>query len=221
MVDVLSEILSNAVGIAISPLPIIAAIVILFTPAARVNGPTFLVGWALGIALVAGLFAVLGPLADSDDPSNVTGIVKLAVGALFLFLAWRQWSGRPRDGEEPTPPKLLTSLEGCTPVAALGIGLALSVINPKNLGLAGSAGATIGAAELGTGDTVLAVVFLVVVGASTVAIPVVAHLAAADKVAPVLRAAQTWLTANNTTVMLVLFLVLGSKLLGEGLQILV
>ena len=41
----ISEVLPFAIGIAISPIPIIAIILILFSDRARVNGPTFLAGW--------------------------------------------------------------------------------------------------------------------------------------------------------------------------------
>jgi len=41
-----SAILTFAVGVAISPVPIIAVILMLFSQRARVNGPMFLVGWA-------------------------------------------------------------------------------------------------------------------------------------------------------------------------------
>lgn len=221
VVEVLSDVMSNAVGIAISPIPIIATIVILFTPAARSNGPAFLVGWALGIAVTVGLFAVVGPLANDDDPGTVAGVVKLAFGALFLALAWRQWNGRPREGDEPKTPAMLAALDGCTAPKALGIGFAISVINPKNLGLSGAAGSTIGAADLSTGSAVVAVLAVVLIGALTVAIPVVAHLVAADRVAPLLRSAQAWLTTHNLAIMLVLFLVLGTRLLSDGLRILI
>ena len=37
----ISEVLTWAVGVAISPVPIIAVILMLFSPRARVNGPPF------------------------------------------------------------------------------------------------------------------------------------------------------------------------------------
>jgi hypothetical protein len=40
----ISEVLTFAIGFAISPVPIIAVILMLFSQQARVNGPTFLAG---------------------------------------------------------------------------------------------------------------------------------------------------------------------------------
>ena len=60
----ISEVLPFAIGIAISPVPIIAVILILFSTRARVNGPAFLLGWVVGIAGVA-----LEPRAWGRGPS--------------------------------------------------------------------------------------------------------------------------------------------------------
>jgi hypothetical protein len=38
-----------AIGIAISPIPIIAVVLMLTTPRAKTNGPAFLLGWLLGL----------------------------------------------------------------------------------------------------------------------------------------------------------------------------
>ena len=51
MADVAGEILVFAVGIAISPIPIIAVILMLFSARARINGPAFLLGWVAGITV--------------------------------------------------------------------------------------------------------------------------------------------------------------------------
>ncbi len=41
----ISAVLTFAIGVAISPVPIIAVILVLFSRGARVNGPAFLAGW--------------------------------------------------------------------------------------------------------------------------------------------------------------------------------
>jgi hypothetical protein len=44
-----------AVGIALSPLPIVAVVLMLVTERGRVNGPAFILGWWLGPAVVGGI----------------------------------------------------------------------------------------------------------------------------------------------------------------------
>ncbi len=51
MVPVIGEILPLALGVAISPIPIIAAILMLLSPKARVTSVGFLLGWVLGIVV--------------------------------------------------------------------------------------------------------------------------------------------------------------------------
>ena len=51
----ISEVLVYAVGVAISLLSIIAVTLMLFSKRARVNGPVFLLGWLLALAVVSGL----------------------------------------------------------------------------------------------------------------------------------------------------------------------
>ncbi len=51
MAPVIGEILPLALGIAISPIPIIAAILMLLSPKARVTSIGFLLGWVVGITV--------------------------------------------------------------------------------------------------------------------------------------------------------------------------
>ena len=52
MHEAIGQVLSFAVGVAISPLPIVAVVLMLATPRARVNGPAFVLGWIVGLSLV-------------------------------------------------------------------------------------------------------------------------------------------------------------------------
>lgn len=214
---VIGDVLSNAVGVAISPLPIVAVILILFSPAARVNGFAFMVGWIAGVVTVVGLFCALGPVAGGDDPGWLIGTLQLLFGALFLFLAWKQWQGRPRAGEEPQLPGMFAAVDSFTPVRALIMGFLLGSVNPKNLSLSATAGGTIGAAELGGGSLIVVLAVFVAIASTTVALPVFATIVAPGRTKPLLDHAKGWLIANNSTVMMVLFLVLGTKMIGDGL----
>ena len=51
----------------------------------------------------------------------------------------------------------------------------------------------------------------------SVAAPVVYYLLAGESAAKTLDGWKAWLLENNTTVMFVLFLVLGAKMVGNGL----
>ena len=213
----IGDILGNAVGVAISPVPIIAVILMLFSPAAARNAPAFLAGWVLALGLVTALVVGLGGLGGDEGGGTAGGIVKVAVGVLFLLLALRQWRSRPEPGATPAPPAWMASIDSFSAVKAFGFGAVFAGANPKNLGLTLAAGTTIAASGVTTGQQVVVGSVYVVLASLTVAAPVVAYLVARDRVSPALDLAKVWLVANNATVMVVLFLVLGAKVLGDGL----
>ena len=79
MGEAIGQSLSLAVGVALSPVPIIAVILMLVTPRARSNGPAFIAGWLLGLALIGVIvLGVIGPSAHDDgEAASWVGWVKL------------------------------------------------------------------------------------------------------------------------------------------------
>src|SRR3954463_7705543 len=103
MGDAIGQVLSFALGVAISPVPIIAVVLMLATPRGRVNGPAFLGGWLVGLALVGTvvLLAASGGRATSaGEPATWVSWLKIGLGALLLLVGVKQWRGRPRAGTE-------------------------------------------------------------------------------------------------------------------------
>jgi len=221
MGEVVGQLLSPAVGVALSPLPIVGVILMLLSPKARVNGPAFVIGWLAGMALVIGLilvFADPSDLTDSDDaPSTTAGIIYLALGVLLLLLAAKQWKSRPREGAEPVMPKWMAGIDKVTPLVALGLGAFLSGLNPKNLIFDIAAGTTIASADLSNSEQIVAAAIFMIIASITVAGPVIWFLIAGDKAKGTLDSLRGWLVQNNAVIMSVLFLILGASMLGKAL----
>lgn len=217
---VIGEILPLALGVAISPIPIIAAILMLLSPKARVTSVGFLLGWVAGIVVAVTVFTVLSsvlPGGETDASNPVKGVIQLVLGALLLLLALRQWRARPKAGEEPALPKWMRAIDQVTFAKALGLGFLLSAVNPKNLLLAAAAGTDIGSAGIDTGSIVVAIAVFTLVAASTILIPVVGYLVAAEKLKAPLAALRGWLAKENAVIMAVLLLVIGVNLIGKGI----
>lgn len=105
MGDAIGETLGLAVGIAISPIPVAAVILMLFSGRARSNSVAFMIAWITGIALVTAIvIAIPGLEADDSAPSTTTGWIKLVLGILLLAVGVRQWGGRPGPDDEPDVP---------------------------------------------------------------------------------------------------------------------
>jgi hypothetical protein len=220
MGQTIGEIIPLAIGIAVSPIPIIAVILMLITPKARANGLAFLGGWLLGLAVVGTVALVVANtagVATSSGPSKAASAIKLVFGLLFCLLAWRQFGKRPRGGAEAPLPGWMKALDGFTAVRSLAVGALLSGVNPKNLMLNVSAAATIAQAGLSGAEQALVLVVLVALGSLGIIAPVAVYFAMGDRAAQVLDGWKEWLSADNAVVMAVLFLVFGAVLVGKGI----
>ena len=219
MSEVIGEILPLAVGIAISPIPIIAAILMLLSPRAKRTSVGFLIGWLAGIVVAVVLFTLLTSVIPQDNagPSPVAGVIKIILGALLLLLAIKQWRTRPAEGEQASMPKWMSAIDSMTAGKALGLGFLLSAVNPKNLLMAISAGVIVGSADLAIGQIAVVIIIFVLLAASTVLIPVIGYLIASARLAGPLDKLREWLVENNALIMAVLLLVIGVSVIGKGL----
>ena len=219
MTEVIGETLPLAVGIAISPIPIIAAILMLLSPHAKSTSVGFLTGWVAGIVVAIVLFTLISTVISQETggPSPVAGVIKIILGALLLFLAIKQWRARPATGEEAIMPKWMSAIDSMTAGKALGLGFLLSAVNPKNLLLAIAAGVIVGGAGLAVSQMTVVIIIFVLLAASTVLVPVVGYLIASARLAGPLDKFREWLVDNNAVIMAVLLLVIGVSMIGKGL----
>ncbi len=220
MGSAISSILPQAIGVAISPVPIIAVILMLFSQRARSNGLAFLVGWVLALAVVGSIVLVLanlGKVSTAGTPSTLAYVLKLLLGLLFLLLAIRQWRSRPKEGEEPQMPKWMATIDTITAGKAFGLAALLAGVNPKNLALTLAAALSIAQADLSGAAPWIVLVVFIILASLTVAGPVVYYLLAGQSAEKMLKIWKAWLMANNATVMFILLLVLGVALIGQGL----
>ena len=210
-----------AVGVLVSPMPIVAVVLMLVSRHARSNGLAFLLGWMVGIAVLGAIVVLLvggATSGDDDGPATWASILKIVLGLLLLLLAGKQWTGRPRDGAEPPTPGWMAAVDSFTAAKAFGLAVALGAVNPKNLLLVVAGATTIAQATTSTGERLGALAVFVVVASIGVATPVVVYLATGERAAHLLDELKTWMTQNNATIMAVLLLVLGSKMIGDGIS---
>jgi threonine/homoserine/homoserine lactone efflux protein len=170
MGQTIGEILPLAVGVAVSPIPIIAVILMLFSGRARANSLAFLVGWIVGIVAVCAFFVWLAgtqDLSSAGQPSTLSSWIKVALGVLLLLADLREWRGRPEPGADAKMPGWMQRIDSLKPGAALGLGFLLSAVNPKNLLLIVGAAVTIAQASLSTTDDAITIAVFTIIGAST------------------------------------------------------
>jgi threonine/homoserine/homoserine lactone efflux protein len=217
----IGDILPLAIGVAISPVPIIAIVLMLGTPRARATGPAFTLGWIAGLTLAGTIMLVIASgnaTTDTGKPETWVSLLKLVLGALFLLLAVKQWRSRPAAGEEAVMPKWMRKIDTFTAGKALAGGVVLSGLNPKNLALTIAAAAAIAQAGISSGEEAGAMAIFVAIGSLTILAPVVIYFALGSRAARILDGLKMWMAAHNAAIMAVLLLVLGFKLIGDAIS---
>ena len=120
MGQAIGDMLPSAVGVVSSPLPIVAVVLMLVTARGRVNGPVFVLGWWIGLAVVEAIvLSIAGRAGATDDgePATWVDVLLLVLGVLLPLVALRQWRGRPHGGEEAPTPKWMGALDHGRPHA--------------------------------------------------------------------------------------------------------
>jgi threonine/homoserine/homoserine lactone efflux protein len=217
----LGAILPEAIGVAISPIPIIAVVLLLSTPKGKGNAFGFLIGWLVGLAVVGTLVLLLADPAGAttdNGPATWLSWLVLGLGALLILLGIKKFVGRPRDGVEPPLPKWMAAIDQFSFGKSLGLGFVLSAVNPKNLILTLAAAASIATAALSTSDSFVVLCLFVLIGTITLAMPIAIYLLAGHRAADILMDLRLWLTMHNAAIMSVLFVVIGAKIAGDGIS---
>jgi threonine/homoserine/homoserine lactone efflux protein len=220
MAEAIGHVLSLGVGVALSPVPIIAVVLMLGTPRARANGPAFVLGWVAGLAVAGAVILLVSSGADASDggdPATWVGVLKIGLGLLLLLVAARTWQVRPRGGREGALPKWMQTIDTFTASKALGFGALLSGVNPKNLLLTVGAAAAIAQTGVPAGEQAVALAVFVVVGTLGPGIPVAIYFAMGERAERLLDNLKAWMGAHNAAIIAVLCLVIAAKLIGDGI----
>ena len=205
----------------LSPLPIIAVVLMLATRRGRVNGSAFLAGWIGGIAALGTivLLASSGASASNDGmPATWVSVVKIVLGVLLVLLAIKQWRGRPRDSAERELPAWMKTIDTFTPVKSAGMAVLLAAINPKNLLLVVGAAAAIAQTGSSAIDQAVALAVFIAIATIGVGAPVAIYLLMGERATRILGELHDWMARENATIMAVICLIIGAKLIGDAIS---
>jgi len=214
----IGEVLAFGVGVALSPLAIVALVVMLVARGGTRPAWAFAGTWVLSLTLVASLVLLLADGADasaSGAPATWVSIVKIVVGLLLVLFGVRRWGERV-SGDETEAPNWMRKLDDVKMAKAAGLA-ALFVVKPKNLLL--TIGAGIAVAQLGASPAaqVVGVAAFVALGTVGLAIPLAIQLLMPHRGRDLLIRLRDWMVRENATIIAVLCLVIAAKLLGDAL----
>lgn len=222
MGEVLGDVLGLAAGVAVSPLPIIAIIIVLATPRGRVNGLVFATGWVVGLSALGAVMLVIGGQGSGGShgqPADWVGALKIALGVALVLLAARLWRHRPADATQAQLPQWMAAIDRFTPVKIFLLALLLSAGNLKNAPLTIAAAASISSSGLPVGEQIAALAIFVVVASLGLLTPLGVFLVMGERAKNMLGNWKEWAARHNIAVMAVLFFVFGLKLLGDGIDV--
>lgn len=221
MGELIAGLIPLAVAVALSPIPVMAAMLMLLSRRADDASVGFLVGWIAGVGGVSCLFAFFesrtGSQADAGASPTLNGWLLLGLGVGVVFAGALQWQRRPRSPAETRLPRWLAAVDSLSWMRAAALGLALVAVNPKNLLLCAAAGTELGKASRGYAYQAVGILFFTVLGTATVSVPVVSYLVARDRMRGGLDAARRWLELNGAPVSSVVLLAIGLVLFMRGI----
>jgi hypothetical protein len=211
MGDALAEMLPLAVAIAVSPIPILAVILMLLTDRSTANAVAMLVGWVAAILVIGGVVAALaiGSPDSAEEPGTGLLVAQFALAALLLAGAARRWRMRIRPEEDHETPRWMSAVRSVHPPRALVLGIGLIALNPKDGLLTIAAGARLAEAEVDTGSAAIALAIFAIASSATIIAPILAELVMGARAEPILERSRAWLERHGNAAVAVVLAVLG------------
>ena len=215
--SLLTELIPLALVVALSPLTIIPAVLVLHTPRPRPTGLAFLAGWLFGLAVLTAIFVEVSGLAGGlgDKPPSWASWVRIVIGAALIVFGVFRWFTRKRSAHTPG---WMQSMSKFTPLRAALAAMALTVVNPKVLFICAAAGLAIDTAGLRAPGAWGAVAWYVVVAGLTAAIPILAYAVAGDRLDLPLTRLKDWMERQHATLVAVILIVIGLLVLYKGIH---
>jgi threonine/homoserine/homoserine lactone efflux protein len=213
----LAELIPLALVIALSPLSIIPAVLVLHSPRPRPAGLAFLAGWVIGLVVLTTVFVEISGLLGGmgGNPPTWASWARIVVGAALIVFGISRWLTRHRKPHQMPGTKHVTE---AGPGKAFAVGAVLTVANPKVLFICAAAGLAIGSSGLeGPGIWSIEAVF-VAIAASTVALPILAYALSGDRLNPLLDRLKVWMEKHNAALVAAILVVIGLLVFYKGIH---
>jgi hypothetical protein len=216
VVEVIGVLASLALGIAISPLPVLTLFLLLLSRRALAAGIGFAIGWVGGILSAVCACWALATAADIESEKALTIVawMQVGLGALLIVAVIVFWLHRPSSAAGSGRSTLVSSVDGVGPGRAMAIGFGLVVLNPKDLIILAAAGTALAAAPV---LPVPALGLFVLLAGSTVLLPVAVFLVGRGRLGPAMQNVRNWLQVNARVVVAGALTGLGLLFIGGGL----
>lgn len=219
MFEVIGQTLLFAVGIAIFPIPIIAAVLFISTPNGKRNSLSYLAGWAAGLAII-GLIALTAmyPYSNGSDSETATWFswFLLLTGITLIIGSFRKWHASSQR-EKDTAPAWTTAIADFSAPKSFISGAILSGLNPKNILLSIAAATVISQAGLTAGQETMSWMIFMLVASLGVIFPILAYFVLGNRSTAYLIRLRNWMERNNAAIVATIMLLVGTVLISNAL----
>lgn len=215
--SLLTELIPLALVVALSPLSIIPAVLVLHTPRPRPAGLAFLAGWLIGMAALTSIFLQVSSLLGGREgrPPGWASWLRIVVGGALIVVGLYRWFTREKAAHKP---RWMETLSTLTPPRAGAAGMILTVVNPKVLFICAAAGLAIGTASGGSHDDWVAVAWFVIAAGSTVALPILAYTVSGDRLDRPLARLKDWMDRQHAVLIAGILVVIGLMVAYKGIH---
>ncbi len=153
---------------------------------------------------------------SSAGSSTISEVFFLTFGLLLLILAVRNFFGE--DDPDAPPPKFMAILDNLGPVKLFGLGIAISLMQPRFIIFVLAGASIIVVAKLPTTENIISILVLALLMVWAMLIPVVVFLVMGKRRAAAMKSMRTWLIRNKRMVNVVVMGVFGVLMLILGLS---
>jgi hypothetical protein len=217
LASVLTKLIPLGVVIAVSPITVIPAVLVLHAPRPRPTSLAFLGGWLVGMAALTAAFVgasdLLGDLHQT--PPKWASWLRVVLGLALIVFGVVRWLTRHRQGKTPA---WMRSFSKLTPLRAGVTGVVLTVVRLEVLILCAVAGLAIGTGGLGVAAGWVSGAVFVAVSSSTVAAPILAYVGAGGRLDDALERLKVWMEQNHAAMLAVILVLIGLLVFYNGVH---
>ncbi len=213
--SVLATLIPLALVIAISPLSVIPAVLVLQAPHPRPTSLAFLGGWVLGLAGLTAIFVQSSGALEGlrGSPPTWASWLRVILGLALIGFGIYRWLTRHGHTESP---RWMRSFATLTPRRAGITGAVLVVVRVEVLIMCALAGLAIGSSGLSIAAGWITAAIFLAVAASTVAIPVLAYAGAGHRLDDSMTRLKDWMDKHNAALLAVILVLIGVMVFYNG-----
>jgi threonine/homoserine/homoserine lactone efflux protein len=221
MVPVLLKMLPFALG---TIAPTMIGLVVLFLAGTQglLKSFSFILGkyivyvlWGLLSLNLAGFISS----SSSAGSSAIAEIFFLIFGLLLLILAVRSFFGEDdSDDLDSPPPKFMTILDQLGPVKLFGLGIAISIMQPRFIIFVLAGASIIADAKLPASENFISILVLALLMVWAMLVPIIVFLVMGERRTTAMKSMRTWLVSNQRMINVVVMGFFGILMIILGLN---